>query len=113
MKVAIYAHPEFDRQIKHYKKKYHSLLSDYRYFLTSLKQNPFQGSSLGRGIRKVRFGVADKGGGKSGGMRIMTFNIEQKDNHLNVYLVTIYDKSEYSNVSDKYIDQIINLVVII
>ncbi len=32
MKVAIYTHPEFDRQIKHYKKKYHSLLSDIDIF---------------------------------------------------------------------------------
>ena len=82
MKVAIYTHPEFDRQIKHYKKKYHSLLSDYRYFLTSLKQNPFQGSSLGRGIRKVRFGVADKGGGKSGGMRVITFTVNKIDDEI-------------------------------
>ena len=72
-----------------------------------ITKNPFVGTDLGGGKRKIRLAVTSKAKGKSGGMRIITFNIEQKDNHLNVYLVTIYDKSEYSNVSDKYIDQII------
>lgn len=109
MKVAIYTHPEFDRQIKHYKKKYHSLLFDYRYFLTSLKQNPFQGSSLGRGIRKVRFGVADKGGGKSGGMRVITFTVNKiDDENIEITLLYIYDKGEMGNVSDEFLSYLLN-----
>lgn len=58
MKVTVYTHPEFERKFKQYKKKYHSLVSDYRAFLDSIKENPFQGRSLGQGLRKVRFGVA-------------------------------------------------------
>ena len=58
MKVTIYTHPEFECKFKQYKKKYHSLVSDYRAFLDSIKENPFQGRSLGQGLRKVRFGVA-------------------------------------------------------
>ena len=58
MKVTIYTHPEFERKFKQYKKKYYSLVSDYRAFLDSIKENPFQGRSLGQGLRKVRFGVA-------------------------------------------------------
>ncbi len=45
--------------------------------IDSIKKNPFQGSSLGGGIRKVRFGVDDKGGGKSGGMRVITFIVNK------------------------------------
>ena len=43
MKVTVYTHPEFERKFKQYKKKYHSLVSDYRAFLDSIKENPFQG----------------------------------------------------------------------
>ena len=51
MKVTVYTHPEFERKFKQYKKKYHSLVSDYRAFLDSIKENPFQGRSLGQGLR--------------------------------------------------------------
>ena len=33
MKVQVYTHPEFERQFKRFKKKYHSLVSDYRDFI--------------------------------------------------------------------------------
>ena len=49
MKVTVYTHPEFERKFKQYKKKYHSLVSDYRAFLDSIKENPFQGRSMGSG----------------------------------------------------------------
>jgi len=98
---------EFCRQTKRLAKKYRSLAADLTAFQEMITKNPFVGTDLGGGKRKIRLAVTSKAKGKSGGMRIITFNIEQKDNHLNVYLVTIYDKSEFSNVSDKYIDQII------
>ena len=85
------------------------MLSDYRYFLTSLKQKPFQGSSLGRGIRKVRFGVADKGGGKSGGMRVITFTVNKiDDENIEITLLYIYDKGEMGNVSDEFLSYLLN-----
>lgn len=108
MDVIIYTHPEFERQFKRYKKKYHSMVSDYRDFIDSIKKKPFQGSSLGGGIHKVRFGVADKGGGKSGGMRVITFTVNKiDDSHIEVTLLYIYDKSEMSNVSDKFISYLL------
>ena len=52
--------------------------------------------------------VASKGKGKSGGVRVVTFNVELIDDGcVVVHLITIYDKQEVSNVSDKYINQII------
>ena len=109
MQVNIYTHPEFERQFKRFKKKYHSLVDDYRDFIDSIKKKPFQGSSLGGGIRKVRFGVADKGGGKRGGMRVITFSVNKiDDDNVEVTLLYIYDKSEIGNVSDKFIAYLIN-----
>ena len=57
MRVTVFTHPEFERQFKRYKKKYHSMTEDFRLFLESIKQTPFQGVSLGNGVRKVRLGV--------------------------------------------------------
>ena len=109
MKVKVYTHPEFERQFKRFKKKYHSLVSDYRDFIDSLKENPFQGVDLGRGIRKVRFGIADKGGGKSRGMRVISFSINKIDDEIiDITLLYIYDKSEMGNVSDEFISYLIN-----
>ena len=42
MKVTVYTHPEFERRFKQYKKKYRSLVSDYRAFLESIKENHFR-----------------------------------------------------------------------
>ncbi len=66
MNVFVYTHPEFERL----RKKYHSLVEDFRLFLSGITNNPFQGVSLCNGIRKFRFSVASKGGDKSGGMRV-------------------------------------------
>ena len=108
MIVTVFTHPEFERQFKRYRKKYHSIVSDFRLFLESIKQRPFQGNNLGNGIRKVRFGISDKGGGKSGGMRVITFSLNKiDDENIEVTLLYIYDKSEMGNVSDKFLSYLI------
>lgn len=104
MTVNITTHPEFDRQMKRYAKKYRSLISDFADFLESICENPFQGTDLGSGIRKVRLAVASKGKGKSGGMRVITFSLEQiGDDVINITLLYIYDKKEMENISDDFI----------
>ena len=104
MNVTVFTHPEFERQFKRYRKKYHSLTDDFKLFLDSIKQKPFQGVSLGNGVRKVRLGVASKGGGKSGGMRVITFSVNKiADDNIEITLLYIYDKSEMGNVSDQFI----------
>jgi mRNA-degrading endonuclease RelE of RelBE toxin-antitoxin system len=104
MTVNITTHPEFDRQMKRYAKKYRSLASDFADFLKSIRENPFQGTDLGGGIRKVRLAVASKGKGKSGGMRVITFSLDQFDDDIiDITLLYIYDKKEMENISDDFI----------
>lgn len=105
--VLIIPSAEFRRQAKRLAKKYKSLGQDLLVLQQTLQANPFVGTDLGGGKRKIRLGIASKGGGKRGGMRVITFNVTQTINSVIVYLITIYDKSEYQNVSDKYVDQII------
>ena len=98
---------EFLRQAKRLAKRYHSLADDINDLQIELKENPDAGISLGGGKRKIRLGVKSKGGGKRGGLRVITLNVIIETNDTCVNLLTIYDKKEIPNVSDKYIDQII------
>lgn len=105
--VLIIPSAEFNRQAKRLAKKYRSLKDDLTDLQQGLQENPYLGTDLGGGKRKIRPGVASKGGGKRGGMRVITFNVVQTAEAITIYLITIYDKSEYQKVSDKYVDQII------
>mgnify|MGYP003222238691 CR=1 FL=1 len=58
MNVKIYTEKEFERQLRKLSKKYRSMLDDYDAFLTGLEQDPYQGTSLGKGVRKVRMAIA-------------------------------------------------------
>ena len=69
--------------------------------------NPNIGVSLGGGKRKIRIGVKSKGGGKRGGLRVITLNVVVETTDTCINLLTIYDKKEIPNVSDQYIDEII------
>ena len=107
MKVNIEVGPEFKRQFKRLAKKYHSLRKDIVAWKKNFLEDPFQGDSLGGGVRKVRMAIADKGKGKSGGARILTLNVIVSEDGLNVTLLTIYDKGEISNVKDEFIEFLI------
>ena len=102
MTVKIIPSAEFDRQFKRLAKKYKSLLDDYLTFSNELKKNPFQGSEFGSGVRKIRMAISSKGKGKSGGARVLTLTMLVSGD-ADVTLLTIYDKNEIENVSDKYI----------
>ncbi len=78
-------------------------------FVKSLTENPTQGTFLGKGgVYKVRMSVTSKGGGKSGGTRILTYVAEETEpRRYEVTLLSIYDKSEIGNVSNNYIESLI------
>ena len=51
--------------------------------------------------------IASKGKGKSGGARVITYNVQQTESDVTITLMSIYDKSEISNVSDTYLRQLV------
>ncbi len=61
-------------------------------------ENPFQGTELSPGIRKIRMAITSKGRGKSGGARIITYTIITTESEGRVYLMNAYDKSDFSSV---------------
>ena len=107
MKVTISTIEEFDRQARRLAKKYKSLKADLMILQKEIMENPFIGSDLGSGIRKIRLAIASKGKGKSGGARVLTLTILVSED-AEVTLLTIYDKNEIENVSDEYIRWLIN-----
>lgn len=103
MNVSIEIGPEFKRQFKRLAKKYHSLIDDFESWKSEILKNPLVGDDLGSGVRKVRMSIESKGKGKSGGARILMFNILIDVENMEITLLTIYDKNEISNVNDEYI----------
>jgi len=56
----------------------------------------------------VPMAIASKGRGKSGGARVITYNVQQKaDDEVLITLMTIYDKSDIENVSDDYLRSLV------
>ncbi len=107
MAVLIDYLPEFERRAKVLAKRYKSFPSDYQLLLDELEANPFGGTPLGHGVYKVRMTIAAKGRGKSGGARVITYNAMKEGDDIAITLMTIYDKSDISNVTDAYIKSLL------
>ena len=101
MKYNVKSFSKFDTAFKRLSKKYKSLARELVVFSENLSSNPRQGKDLGAGFYKIRLSSESKGGGKSGGFRVITYYIEQKGDTQTIFLVTIYDKSEESSVDKK------------
>ena len=111
MKVVFNYLSEFERRAKELSKKYKSFSSDYCHFLDELEKNPFGGEPLGRHTYKNRMAITSKGKGKSGGARVITYNIkETSKEEMVITLMTIYDKSEISNISDAYLRSLVRQI---
>ena len=84
------------RSAKALSKKYRSFNADYKKLVDSLTENPRLGVDLGGGYRKVRMAITSKGKGKSGGCRVITLNMIERNGSL--YLLYAYDKSSCDNI---------------
>lgn len=97
----------FQKEVKALAKKYRSLKKDLLDLIESLEKNPFQGDELTPGVRKIRMAIQSKGRGKSGGARVITYTVVIDENEGEVYLIDIYDKSDYSTVDTAVLKKII------
>ena len=98
----------FAKEAKRLAKKYPSFKQDYGDFLKSIKENPFQGDELTPGIRKIRMAIKSKGKGKSGGARIITYNIIAEQQNGLIVLLLIYDKSDFSTIDTNAVKKIVH-----
>ncbi len=95
----------FAKEFKKLSAKYPSLKNDFRQFLDVITINPAMGSPLGNNCFKIRLAISSKGKGKSGGARIITYEVTQKKE---VVLISIYDKSVKTTISDNEIQLRLN-----
>lgn len=73
-------------------------------FENELLKNPNIGDDLGKGVHKIRVAIKSKGKGKRGGARIISHNtIIAKISTHRVLLLTMYDKNEKDNITEKEI----------
>ncbi len=107
MSYSVFSIPPFDRQLKRLAKKYPSLKSEYSILLDSLYEDPEQGTAIGKSCYKIRLAIKSKGKGKSGGARVIA-NIVVAET--SVFLLTIYDKSEKENLTDKELEELLQFV---
>lgn len=104
MKPQITTIPQFDKQAKKLAKKYPSLKNDLTELASLLMDNPEAGILLFDDVYKIRMSIKSKNKGKSGGARVVYFNIfAQKKERNEIVLLSIYDKSEQSTITDKQI----------
>lgn len=97
----------FEKQAKRLIKKYGSLKNELTALVQELKEKPETGTSLGKNCYKIRLFVAAKGKGKRGGARIITNVVIT---HKTVYLLSVYDKSEIGNISDKQLSELLKFI---
>ena len=100
---------DFEREAKRLAKKYASFKADFAKFCEAIQKNPLQGDELYPGIRKIRMAIKSKGKGKSGGTRVITYNILLSK----VIFLLMYDKEEYATVDLQVIKKIVQEMGII
>ena len=107
MSYNVYTLRPFDKQLKRLVKKDPSLKKEYIDLIDSLENNPEQGTAIGNKCYKIRLAITSKGKGKSGGARVIANLVIEDDA---VYLLTIYDKSEKSNLTDAELAELLKQV---
>lgn len=98
----------FDKQLKRLVRKYPSLKAEYITLIELLEENPASGTYIGNDCYKLRLSIFSKGKGKSGGARVIYY--VRVDDTL-VMLLSIYDKSEQENISDKDLEKLLKKIL--
>ncbi len=107
MNYSVFTIPPFDKQLKKLAKKYPSLKNEYAELIESLEAHPEQGTALGQNCYKIRFAIKSKGKGKRAGARVI-INVLISDSI--VYLLTIYDKSDKENLTNKELEELLQFI---
>ncbi len=104
MSYSVLYSSNFKKEAKKLAKKYASLRNDLDALIEELQESPDSGTLVGKNCYKIRMAITSKGKGKSGGARVITF---VKITETEVYLLSIFDKSDKDNISDKELAELI------
>jgi len=98
----------FKKGAKKLIKKFPSLKQELVDLSNLLESTPETGTPLGNNTYKIRLAIKSKGKGKSGGARVISYLVTEDSE---IYLLTIYDKSELDSIDDKTIKTIIENLI--
>ena len=104
MNFSVIPSDRFKKEAKRLIKKFPSLKQELAYLSSTLTNEPETGTPLGNDTYKIRLAIKSKGKGKSGGARVITYAVTDSKE---VYLLTIYDKSEFDSIDDRTLKTII------
>lgn len=96
--------PEFAVNLKKLAKKYKRIKNDLQDLTTLLKDNPQAGIALQNNCYKIRVSNSSIPTGKSGGFRIVYYFL---DHEKNIYLLSIYSKTQLETISENKILEIL------
>ena len=116
MKVTVRITANFKSEVKPLLKKYKSLTNDLLKLEKELLANPRLGTPLGKDAYKIRLQISSKNKGKSGGARVISlidstligFTEQTSADEITVNLLSIYDKSQVANITDKDLKDLIS-----
>lgn len=63
-----------------------------------LKDNPLAGDAYGENVYKIRMPDSSSNKGKSGGFRVLYYNVVKTDHGTRVYLITLFAKKDLDSV---------------
>lgn len=97
----------FERDARRLARKYPSLIGEIGRLIAELKVSPNLGTAIGRKCYKIRLKITSKGKGSSGGARVITCVVAVTET---VFLLSIYDKSEQENISEKRLAELLQML---
>lgn len=105
MNLKIHALDSFVKDAKRLQKKYKNLSDDLKALKTVLSANPKAGVELSRHCYKMRLANSSIPTGKSGGFRIIYYYLDPEEN---LYLMSIYSKTELEAISEERLIEILS-----
>ena len=97
----------FEKRYKKFVKKFPSLNNELEELENLLLANPKTGNDLGSGLFKIRLANKSKGTGKSGGFRVISYLVNKTETGTDIFLITIYDKSEESSIDKNVLKKLV------
>ena len=98
MNLNIVSIKSFLKEVKTLHKRYKNIAKDLGKLKEELIANPKSGVALAHNCYKIRLANSSVPTGKSGGFRVVYYYIDNKNN---LYLLSIYSKSDIANISDE------------
>ena len=97
--------PEFAKEVKRLAKKYKQIKADLQHLSEALEEDPRTGTALAGNCYKIRLVNSSVPTGKRGGFRVIYYFVDELDGM--IYLISIYSKTEQSNISEEKIIDIL------